>query len=129
MRSTPKFLKSGLVLALGSAAPLLCRWHGGSFRGKNRDQLCHYFFRYSAIWERLPPGIGCCTITRPFRWQTGLFLLRRQTVPSSDLVTKRCPISVFSDPIERHDPDGALLLTNFALEICGAKADWRGYHH
>ena len=29
----PEILKSGLpVLALGSAAPLLCRWHGGSFR-------------------------------------------------------------------------------------------------
>lgn len=64
----PAILQSGLpVLALGGAAPLLCRWHGGSFGPWEKRRLplslpspTFPFFGKSARAN------GCCIITRRF---------------------------------------------------------------
>ena len=122
----PEILKSGLpVLALGSAAPLLCRWHGGSFRQWEKTETSSAItfsdiplFREIASGDRMLHHYAALSMADglvPIAEADGSVVgFRHETLPHFGI----------QYPIERHDPDGALLLTNFALEICGAKADW-----
>lgn len=122
----PEILKSGLpVLALGSAAPLLCRWHGGSFRPWEKTETSSAItfsdiplFREIASGDRMLHHYAALSMADglvPIAEADGSVVgFRHETLPHFGI----------QYPIERHDPDGALLLTNFALEICGAKADW-----
>ena len=122
----PAILQSGLpVLALGGAAPLLCRWHGGAF-GPWEKTVASSAITFSDVplFREISSGERMLHHYAALLLNAGL-----QPVAEADgAVVGFChaelPHFGIQYPIERHDPDGALLLSNFALEICGAKADW-----
>lgn len=122
----PAILQSGLpVLALGGAAPLLCRWHGGSFGPWEKTAAASVItfsdiplFREISSGERMLHHYAALSLT------DGLQPVAEADGAAVGFRHAALPHFGIQYPIERHDPDGALLLSNFALEICGAKADW-----
>lgn len=122
----PAILQSGLpVLALGGAAPLLCRWHGGDFGPWEKTAASSAItFSDVPLFREISSGERMLHHYAALSLNAGL-----QPVAEADGAVvgfrhAELPHFGIQYPIERHDPDGALLLSNFALEICGAKADW-----
>ena len=122
----PEILKSGLpVLALGSAAPLLCRWHGGSFRPWEKTETSSAItFSDIPLFREIASGDRMLHHYAALSMADGLVPIAEADGSVVGFCHETLPHFGIQYPIERHDPDGALLLTNFALEICGAKADW-----
>lgn len=122
----PALLSSGLpLLALGNAAACLCALHGGGYAA-----------------QRETSGSSALTLTEDplfVEFGSGERVLHRfypltlseNLLPIAEadgaVVGFRCRETAhygLQYPIERHDPDGAQLLRNFACEICGCRPDW-----
>ncbi|MDD3336824.1 MAG: hypothetical protein PHI98_15140 [Eubacteriales bacterium] len=122
----PALLSSSLpLLALGAAASSLCAYYGGQYSpAESQLSPSEVTLQEPTLFDQLDGGSRMLHTLSPL------------TLPN-----ELKPIAVISDkiigfkhearpqyglqyPIERNDPDGAQLLTNFACLICGCHADW-----
>lgn len=122
----PAFFDAGIpMLALGEAAAELCLHYGGG--AGERVSVSEYVElspHDDVLFDSITGGErrlkGYSPLTLPENAESVLFA-------DDDCIAFRIKdksLYGVQYPIERHDPDGAQLLSNFAQEICGCGCTW-----
>ena len=117
------------VLVLGSLTEALCVREGGACMTSTNPQT---MVRFSTGCDELLSGMeqgervmhGLNTLTLPPSL-TPIATASERVIGFRSAVL---PLYAIQYPIERNDPDGVQMLTNFATRICGAQADWDEEH-
>lgn len=122
----PALLTSQLpLLLLGNAAPPLCAHYGGKCAPlEEQTGSTILTLEDSVLFEGVDGGervlhvLSALTLSegqKPIAWASDQVIgFRHAVLPQYGL----------EYPIERNDPDGAQILSNFACGICGCRADW-----
>ena len=107
----PEILKSGLpVLALGSAAPLLCRWHGGSFRPWEKTETSSAItFSDIPLFREIASGDRMLHHYAALSMADGLVPIAEADGSVVGFHHETLPHFGIQYPIERHDPDLSLI--------------------
>lgn len=125
-RLDPAFFDAGIpILALGQAAAELCLHYGGEAGNRvSASESVELIPRDEVLFDSISGGErrlkGHSPLTLPENAESILFA-------DEDCIAFRIkdkPIYGIQYPIERHDPDGAQLLSNFAQQICGCGCTW-----
>ena len=122
----PQVLDSGIpLLALGEAAVRLCALYGGGCEERKEPQEA-----LMLSLSQHPLFDSCLSGDRRLNGFSPLLLsqqLEALVHAGDDCIAFRHQEKEHYGvqyPIERHDPDGAQLLSNFAQQICGCSESW-----
>ncbi len=123
----PELLELGLpVLALGDAAAVMCGMLGGQAENTYLEQSAETVtYQYDfPLFEEAAEGERMMSFVRPLTLSDNLVAAAwsNETVIGYAQTEKKLFGLQFQ--VEQNDPDGILILANFAMKICGCTAWW-----
>ena len=121
-----RLLKAGIpILALGDTAALLLRSLGG-YAGEKALQgaVITLNFQECALNEGLENGERLLQCARELRLPDDVAPICRAEEVTVGFAHASLPLYGVQFQVEQNDPDGSLLLRNFALNICGCTPWW-----
>ena len=113
------------VLALGSAAALLCAHFGGSAsEAASERAFVTLGLAEEKLFEEMDSGEQMLGAFAELTLSEALCGIATATERVIGFKHNALPLYAMQYPIERNDPTAAQLLYNFACGICGAEASW-----
>ena len=121
-----RLLKAGLpVLALGDASALLLQALGGS-AGEclYRGAVASLRYQECPLFSDLEGGERLLQYARELRLSPDIVAICRTQEVILGFSHENLPLYGLQFQVEQNDPDGSMLLRNFALNICGCTTWW-----
>ena len=113
------------VLALGGAAALLCRHFGGDAAPAACDRsFVTLSLAQEALFQDIDSGERMLNAYAELSLTDSLIPIAKATERVIGFKHTALPLYAMQYPIERNDPDAAQLLSNFAMDVCGASPVW-----